>query len=203
MRVLLETARLALRRFTAEDADALAALHGDPEVMRHLNGGVPEAREAVVGATMPRILANYEQHEEYGLWAAIEKASGAFLGWFHLRPADAPDQGALDLGYRLHRPAWGKGYATEASLALIRKGFADPGVRRITASAVAGNRASRRVMEKVGLTLARTSRVTWPDRFGGGEQEIVRYALERDDWERLFPQSSSSGNLFSNLARAR
>ena len=182
--VFLETERLVLRRFTPEDADALVALHGDPEVMRYLSGGVPEARESVVGATLPRILGYYEQYEAYGLWAAIERASGAFLGWFHLRPKDETNPDAVDLGYRLHQFAWGKGYATEASRAIIRKGFANPAVRRITASALAGNIASRRVMEKVGLTLVRTYHAGRPDRFGGIEQEIVEYALDWSDWER-------------------
>jgi RimJ/RimL family protein N-acetyltransferase len=182
--IYLETERLVLRRFTMEDADALVVLHSDPEVMRYLSGGVAESREAVVGATLPRILGYYERYEEYGLWAAIEKVSGMFLGWFHLRPKDEANPNVLDLGYRLHRSAWGKGYATEASRALIRKGFANPDVPRISGSALANNIGSRRVMEKVGLTLVRTYRASRPDRFGGLEQEIVEYALERAAWER-------------------
>jgi RimJ/RimL family protein N-acetyltransferase len=185
MQIHLETERLLLRRFTADDADALVALHGDPEVMRYLSGGVPEPRELVVGATLPRILGYYDQYAEFGLWAAIERASGAFLGWFHLRPKDDANPDTVDLGYRLHRTAWGRGYATEASRALVRKGFANPAIRRITASAIGGNIASRRVMEKVGLTLVRTYRASRPDRFNGVEQEIVEYALDRADWEHL------------------
>lgn len=184
MRIHLETERLVLRRFTADDAGALLALHSDPEVMRYLTGGIPDSRETIEGATLPRILGYYEQYEEFGLWAAIEKTSGAFLGWFHLRPKDGTNPDAVDLGYRLHRSAWGKGYATETSRALIRQGFANPVVRRITASAIAGNTASRRVMEKVGLTLVRTYRSSHPDRFGGVEQEIAEYALDRTEWQR-------------------
>ena len=70
----------------------------------------------------------------YGFWAAIEKTTGDFLGWFHYRPApgDPPDQ--PELGYRLRCEAWGKGYATEGSRALIAKGFAEFGVQRVVAS---------------------------------------------------------------------
>jgi RimJ/RimL family protein N-acetyltransferase len=180
----LETERLILRRFTTDDADALLALHSDPEVMRYLSGGTPDTRETIVGATLPRILGYYEQYKDYGLWAAIEKATGAFLGWFHFWPRGEANLDTVDLGYRLHQSTWGKGYATEASQALIHKGFADPVIQRITASALADNIASRRVMEKVGLTLVRTYRASLPNRFNGVEQEIVEYALDRADWEQ-------------------
>jgi RimJ/RimL family protein N-acetyltransferase len=70
---------------------------------------------------------------------------GDFFGWFHFRPG--PGQSA-DLGYRLRQAAWNLGYATEGSRALIHKGFADLGVRRVFAHAMAANAASRRVMEK-------------------------------------------------------
>jgi RimJ/RimL family protein N-acetyltransferase len=191
----LETERLLLRRFTPADADLLVALDGDPEVMRYLSGGSPTPREEIERTALPRFLRSNERTDDLGYWAVIEQASGAFLGRIYLRPiADArPDE--LDLGYRLNRLAWGKGYATEASRALICKGFADPRVQRIVASAIASNIASRRVMEKVGLTLVRTSRVTWPDRFGGVEQIKVDYALERADWERQAAASQSEPAL--------
>jgi RimJ/RimL family protein N-acetyltransferase len=75
---------------------------------------------------------------------------------------------------------------------LIRKGFTEFGVRRVVASAAAANVASRRVMEKSGLTLVRTYRITFPDLFDGVEQEDVEYALTRADWER---QEAADGEL--------
>jgi RimJ/RimL family protein N-acetyltransferase len=184
MEVYLATERLVLRRFTEADADNLVALDGDPEVMRYLNGGAPTPRDVIERETLPRFFSYYEHGDRYGVWAAIEKATGEFLGRFILRPLRAADPDEFDLGFRLRRSAWGKGYATEGSLALVRKGFTELGVRRVTASAIAANIASRRVMEKVGLTLVRTYRVTHPDRFDGEEQEVVVYALTREDWER-------------------
>ncbi len=89
-----------------------------------------------------------------------------------------------ELGYRLRRSAWGKGYATEGSCVLIRMGFTELDLQRVVAFALAGNHASQRVMQKAGLTLARTFRQTWPDRFDGVEQEVVEYALSRADWEQ-------------------
>lgn len=184
MQIFLETERLTLRHFTADDADLLVELDSDPEVLRYITGGPPTPREEIEGDILPHFLHYYERGERYGFWAAIEKATGEFLGWFHFRPLKGADADEPELGYRLRRVAWGKGYGTEGSRALIRKGFTDFGVRRVVASAAAANIASRRVMEKCGLTLVRTYRITFPDLFGGEEQEDVEYALTRSEWER-------------------
>jgi RimJ/RimL family protein N-acetyltransferase len=184
MDVFLETERLVLRQFTAADVDNLVALDSDPAVMRFINGGKPTSREDIQRGVLPRILGYYERYDGYGLWAAIEKATGEFLGWFHFRPAAGGPDDEPELGYRLRASAWGKGYATEGSRALIRKGFAELGVRRVVASTMTVNRASRRVMEKAGLRYVRTFHQEWPDRIEGEEHGDVEYALEKADWER-------------------
>lgn len=121
----------------------------------------------------------------------IEKATGDFLGWFHFRPheGDPPDQ--PELGYRLRTSAWGKGYATEGSRALIRKGFTDLDVRRVVASTYQDNLGSRRVMEKSGMKLVRTYRLTpeeMLEMFGITDSELfdgddVEYAISKSEWE--------------------
>lgn len=184
MPVYLETERMALRRFTEADVDNLVALDGDPAVMRFLNGGKPTPREVIQSETLPRFLSSYERYDGYGVWAAVEKASGDFLGWFSLRPPDGAVTGEVELGYRLRRSAWGKGYATEGARALIRKGFTELGARRVVAQTMTVNLASRRVMEKAGLTLVRTFHQEWPDVIEGGEHGDVEYALLEADWER-------------------
>ena len=73
-----------------------------------------------------------------------------------------PSPAASTSRYRLWKSAWGKGYATEGSRALIRKGFTEFGVQRVVAQAMAVNQASRRVMEKAGLKLVRTFHQPWP-----------------------------------------
>ena len=92
--------------------------------------------------------------------------------------------GEVELGYRLRKSAWGKGYATEGSRALICKGFTEFGVQRVVAEAMAVNLASRRVMEKAGLTLVRTVRQPWPYPIEGQELGDVEYALTKADWQR-------------------
>jgi RimJ/RimL family protein N-acetyltransferase len=184
MQVFLETERLVLRRFTTADVDNLVSLDADPDVMRFVTGGKPTSREEIENEFLPAFLGYYQRYQEFGFWAAIERYSGEFLGWFHFRPRDptAPEQ--AELGYRLRKSAWGKGYATEGSRALIRKGFRESGVQLVTAEAVAANMASRRVMEKAGLTLVRTSHQPWPGAVGSDELEVVEYALRKADWEQ-------------------
>ncbi|WP_329251520.1 GNAT family N-acetyltransferase [Actinoallomurus sp. NBC_01490] len=183
MSIFLETNRLTLRRFTEADEDNLLELDSDPEVMRFLNGGKPTPREEIRGQIL-RFLDYYERFEGLGFWAVQEKVTGRFLGWFHFRPRKTgPRDGEIELGYRLRRSAWGKGYATEGSRALIRKGFIELGVERVVAETMAVNLGSRRVMEKAGLTLARTFHRDGLDAVEGSEHGVVEYALTKADWE--------------------
>lgn len=181
MEVFLETERLVLRRFTSDDLDLLVELDGDPEVMRYINGGLPVDR-AEVAEGLDWWLGYYDRFGDYGFWAAIEKATGRFLGWFHFRPGKEAGPLEPELGYRLRRDAWGQGYATEGSRALIDKGFAELGVERVTAETMAVNTASRRVMEKAGLRFVRTFHADWPVRIPGDEEGDVEYAITRAQW---------------------
>ena len=123
MDTYLETERLALRRFTADDADLLIELDSDPAVMRYLTGGDPTPPEVVRERDLPSILAGYEKWGgDLGLFAAQEKDGGAFIGWFILRPEPEGPLDEVELGYRLRQAAWGKGYATEGSRALLAQG---------------------------------------------------------------------------------
>ncbi len=184
MQVFLETERLVLRRFTEADVDNLFELDRDPDVMRFLNGGKPTPRDVIQNEILPRFLHRYERFAGYGYWAAIEKSSGDFLGWFHFRPREGSSPDEVELGYRLRKSAWGKGYATEGSRALIRKGFTELGVQRVVAETMAVNLASRRVLEKAGPRLARTFHQAWPDLIVGAEHGDVEYALTKAEWEQ-------------------
>ena len=184
MQVFLETQRLVLRRFTMADVDNLVSLDADPGVMHFITGGIPTARAEIENEVLPEFLGYYERFEGYGFWAAIEKLTGQFLGWFHFRPREGASPGEAELGYRLRKSAWGKGYATEGSRALIATGFTQFGVQRVVAEAMAVNLASRRVMEKAGLTLVRTFHQPWPYPIEGDEQGDVEYALTKADWEQ-------------------
>jgi RimJ/RimL family protein N-acetyltransferase len=192
--VLLKTGRLVLRRCTSDDADHLYALDNDPEVMRYINGGTPTPRAVIEREMLPTFVRCDPRRPWAGFWAAVERASGEWLGWFSLRPSGA-DPAVAVLGYRLRRAAWGQGYATEGARALIDKAFAEWGLRRVVATTYEENRASRRVMEKAGMSLARRFRYTpeeiaRSDTFHAEPAEVwdgddVEYAVERAAWARL------------------
>lgn len=184
MRVFLETERLILRRFTQLDVDNLVELDSSPDVMRFVSGGTPTPREVIENDVLPAFLSYHDRFAEYGFWAAIEKNSGRFLGWFHFRPPPGGGAGEIELGYRLCQEAWGKGYATEGAVALIRKGFSEGHVERVVASTLVIHTASRRVMEKAGLKPMRTFYQAGVERIEGNEQGCVEYALTRAEWQR-------------------
>jgi RimJ/RimL family protein N-acetyltransferase len=163
-----------------DDVDRLAALDSDPEVMRYISRGIATPRDVILEKVLPGWLKLYSQPRPIGYWAAELGESGEFLGWFHLRAdrLSAPD---LELGYRLLRHAWGKGYASEGASALLALGFQSLPCEVITARALIGNVASRRVMEKCGLqfvanfTYPSSMLLMWPE----NERRAVKYSARR------------------------
>jgi RimJ/RimL family protein N-acetyltransferase len=185
----LRTERLVLREFTEDDVDDLAAMNGDPEVTRFLTGGTPIPREEVETVLIPKYIAAYQRRKGFGTWAA-EDADG-FVGWFALNPlTDAEaDKEVVELGYRIARDRWSRGYATEGSIALIRKAFTELGCRQVRAQTMTVNRASRKVMEKVGLSYEHTFFGDWGEPIEGSDQGDVWYAADRDEWLKRFGTS--------------
>ena len=143
----LATARLKLRRFTTDDLPLLQALNSDVEVMRYL-GGV-ETAEQTCEALHGRILSYYDQHPGYGVWATLERDSGACIG-FHLLN-DIRGSAHIQIGYRLLPQYWGRGYATEMSLALMRYGYTQLKLAQLTAITHIDNAGSQQVLLKAGL----------------------------------------------------
>jgi RimJ/RimL family protein N-acetyltransferase len=178
----LATERLSLRRFTADAADLLIELDSDPAVMRYLTGGEPTAPEVIRDRALPSILAGYERWGgSFGLFAAYEKDGGAFIGWFCLRPEPGGPLDEVELGYRLRKAAWGKGYATEGSQALLSKAFTELGVRLVWAETMWVNQASRHVMDKLEMRLAHA--IPTPDDMlmvEGSEHGGVRYEIANE-----------------------
>lgn len=187
MEIFAETERLILRRFTAGDVDLLVELDSDPDVMFYINAGVPTPRSEVEVDILPAFLRYYVRWPGYGFFAITGRPDGEFFGWVHLRPDHGAPEDMPELGYRLRRPAWGHGYAAEASRAVIDRGFAEFGVQKVVASTMAVNTASRRVMEKAGLRFVRTFDADWPVRIPGDEHGDVEYALTRQEWEKTRP----------------
>jgi len=166
----VETERLVLRPITMDDVDLLVDLNSDPEVMRFINGGLPMARDEVVDAVRKHI-----GHR----WFAFERSTDAAVGWFALVPTG---DGERELGYRMHRTMWGKGYATEGSRVMLAKAFADPGVQRVWAQTMTVNTRSRAVMERCGMRFVRTFVGDWGPKFDGAEHGDVEYEITRSEW---------------------
>ncbi|ADB32837.1 GCN5-related N-acetyltransferase [Kribbella flavida DSM 17836] len=179
METWLETERLVLRRFTVGDAELLVELDSDPEVMRFLTGQATP-RDEIEQKVLPEILATYALRPGLGTFAAHTKAGGEFAGWFGLQPTREP--AVVEVGYRLRRAVWGRGYATEGTRALVAKAFGELGVERVVAQTMAVNTGSRRVMAKAGLRFVRLWHEHFEDPLPGTEHGEVEYALDRATW---------------------
>jgi RimJ/RimL family protein N-acetyltransferase len=121
-----------------------------------------------------------------GFWIGL--VDQEFVGWWTLQPAHGPDQpndpGVADLGYRLLRRHWRKGLATAGARELVRYGFDDVGLDRIIAQTLSVNARSRAVMERAGLTYARTFPTSITAPVEGVEEGEVEYEMTREQWER-------------------
>jgi RimJ/RimL family protein N-acetyltransferase len=183
MHILLETERLRLRRFTHDDLDRLEELDSDPEVMRYITYGLPTPRSAYETVYLPRWLELYDAEPGQGYFAAELRDTNRFIGWFHLR-RDRIEPRYVELGYRLRRDAWGRGYATEGSRALVEHGFTTLGLERISARTLVGNLGSQRVMQKCGLH--ESGRFVYAEDVIAGrseaERQAVKYEITRSDW---------------------
>ncbi len=175
----LETERMKLREICADDEQNILLLDSDPDVMKYLTNGVPTPIEEVHNA-IERTTKLFKKHDgKFGFWAAINKADNQFMGWFHFRPGkkDADNVSRIELGYRLMKKYWGRGFATEGSKALISKGFTEFNVSEVFAQTLKENIASQKVMKKVGMSFVR-------EFFEAEHNEYcVEYALNRKDRE--------------------
>ena len=141
--VFLETERLVLRRFTVDDVDRVVdGCRPGGDALHHGRHGHAAPGDRGRGAA--RLAAVLRAHARVRVRAAHERSTGDFIGWLHFRspPDHVPDD--VELGYRLRRAAWGKGYATEGARALIANGFRHQGVQRVFAFTMVVNLASRR-----------------------------------------------------------
>lgn len=139
------TDRLILRPFQLGDEEEMYNMNNDPEVIRH-TGDIPF--ESILDAK--KFLMNYIEYCKHniGRFALTTADTKEFMGFCGLRKQET---GQIDLGYRLKRQYWGKGYATEACLASINYGFKNLELSEIIGRVARANKASIRVLEKCGM----------------------------------------------------
>jgi ribosomal-protein-alanine N-acetyltransferase len=172
----LETARFALRRFTPADLDWLVALYSDPEVVRYLGGA--KDRTKVLELLNGRILRYYDQHPGLGIWMTVDRETNSALG-FHLLN-HIQGETFIQVGFVLSRAAWGRGVATEMGRAVLRHGFTTLALPQIVGIAHIDNRASQRVLSKIGLRRRGERAFTHPAYAAAGP--MAWFERERADW---------------------
>jgi ribosomal-protein-alanine N-acetyltransferase len=146
---ILETPRLTLREFCAEDVDALSLILSDPETMRFYVK--PFDRQG----TEEWIARNRQRYTKdgHGLWAMILKASGELIGDCGLVVQEIDGASEIEIAYHVRRDHWRQGLATEAARACRDYGFAHLPVDRLVSIIRPENLASRRVAEKNGMVI--------------------------------------------------
>ena len=146
MAKIIETERLILRELNVLDAEHFFNLNADPEVLK-FTGDKPFS--SVADAEM--FLKNYTDYHVngFGRWAVILKGSDTFLGWCGLK---LNEENFVDLGFRFFQKEWGKGYATESAKASLEVGFMVLNLEEIIGRAAIANKASVRVLEKLGMS---------------------------------------------------
>ncbi|MCB1259244.1 MAG: GNAT family N-acetyltransferase [Acidimicrobiales bacterium] len=182
----LRTERLLLRRWQPSDAEPFAELNGDPDVMRHMVATMTRQQSDQLIATIER---GFEV-DGFGLWAVEVRATdepvpaGTFVGFVGLArvPFEAGFTPAVEVGWRLSRQAWHRGYATEAARRAIAFGFTEAGLDEIVSFTIPANEASQAVMQRLGMVPDGT--FEHPRLMDGHPKRThVLYRLDRATWE--------------------
>ena len=145
----LATSRLRLRQWRDADLAPFAALNADPEVMRYFPATMTQAQSDEFAGYVHDTI----ERQGWGLWA-VEVSDGApFIGFVGLNSVsfDAHFTPAVEVGWRLARPFWGNGYATEAATAAVAFAFEELDLEEIVSFTTAANEPSIRVMRRIGM----------------------------------------------------
>jgi len=148
----LETPRLRLREYTYEDLDDLAAMFADAELMRYYSH--PKSPDESL-AWIEWNLGLYEQHG-FGLWVMESLEASEFVGDCGLTPQTVDGVTDIEVGWHTKREYWNQGLATEGARACRDHAFDDLGLQRLISIIHPDNSASRKVAEKIGMTLEKT-----------------------------------------------
>ena len=144
----ITTERLIMRGWREADLASWAAMNADPEVRRYVGPLLTFEQAAALALNYQDDLDRYG----FGFWAVEIRTSGEFIGFTGLSTVDEEMPFGVEVGWRLARPAWRHGYATEAGLAALRYGFGTIGLREVVAVTMARNVRSQAVMRRIGMT---------------------------------------------------
>lgn len=167
----IETPRLRLRQFTLDDLDDLHRIYSDPDLSKFMPNEQPLPLEETKAA-IKSITENWEQYH-FGVWAVIYKKHDKLIGHCGLKFLENTLE--VQIGYLLLKSYWGRGLGTEAASAVLKYGFEIAKLQRIVAVAKPDNRASRRVLEKVGLKYEKDAYFY--------DNDVVYYSLSRENYQ--------------------
>ncbi len=170
---MLETERLAFRRFTIDDLDKLIELRSDEEVIRYLGGNRLQNPEAIE----KRLRAYIDSYEKYGygVCATIWKKTGEMIGWSGLMPLEEMNE--TEVGYGMIKNFWRMGIGYESAIGWLKYAFETVGLERIVALSIPENVGSWRIMEKCGMKYEKNV-----VHFGS---ECLLYAISKEEFYRL------------------
>ncbi|MFN8144987.1 MAG: GNAT family N-acetyltransferase [Bacteroidia bacterium] len=166
---LIQTSRLILRPMVEADARHMFDMNNDPDVVRFTGNKAYENIEEVLN-----YIRTNDQFEKYklGRFTILDKITGEYIGWCGLKFLE--DINEIDLGYRLLKKNWGKGIATESSIAMLDYGFLTLGLERIVGRAVKENINSIHILQKLGMT--------YEKEFEAHGYLCVQYVLDKKMW---------------------
>lgn len=146
---VLETNRLILRQWKATDFQVFAELNADPEVMAYFPKTLSQDESDAIGQKCQLLISQ----KGWGFWAAELKSSGEFIGFvgLHVPEDDLPCCPCVEIGWRLLKKHWGKGYATEAALESLSFAFEILELDEVVSFTTVSNKPSRAVMERIGM----------------------------------------------------
>jgi RimJ/RimL family protein N-acetyltransferase len=181
----LETPRLRLRRWREDDLAPFAALNADPEVMRYFPSPLTRAQSG----EFARYVQGLINVQGWGLWAVEVRGGAPFIGFVGLnRPRfDAHFTPAIEVGWRLARPYWGNGYATEAASAALTFAFDELGCGEVVSFTSLINEPSRRVMQRLGMTHTADDDFDHPNVPEGPLRRHVLYRISAAQWRERMP----------------
>ena len=177
----ITTDRLVLRAFTVEDIGPMHCIMGEEGVLRYFPKSDSPSRDRV----REMILGQHSHWKEhgYGLWAVEARSTGELIGRSGLQYLPETDE--VEVDFILGRAHWGQGFATEAGRAGLRYGFEELGLESVVGIVHPENTASRRVLQKLGMTLTGQAKY-----FG---MACCRYAIERSSYDRVSESWKSGG----------
>lgn len=180
----LSTPRLILRQWQAQDRDVFARMNADAEVMKFYPALLTEQKSDALADRIEQLIVD----QGWGLWALEEKASQQFIGFTGLHHPDAslPCAPCVEIGWRLDRQSWGKGYATEAAQAALTFAFKQLACPEVYSFASVANKKSQAVMQRLGMhnTAQNFEHPEIPQ--GHVLREHVLYCLSKQEWNRLY-----------------